>query len=157
MMPLVEKMLQNQLTLERTNHAIYRSMADELENLGWDGCADYMRKSSDEELEHADKIASFLVDRNIDPFYDTVQSPPELSEELPDYFKNAYAAEQKTTASIMELYNQALAENEYLVTEFLHWFLAEQVKSEREVWDIIQMLEATNEWRLIDEKVGKLK
>jgi hypothetical protein len=35
------------------------------------------------------------------------------------------------------------------------WMLEEQRLSEREVWDIIQMLEASDEWRLIDEKLGE--
>jgi ferritin len=74
---------------------------------------------------------------------------------LPNYFKNAYAAEQKTTAAIEEIYKTAHDEGEFLVTQFLQYFLEEQRTSEREVWDIIQMLEASDEWRLIDEKLGE--
>ena len=152
MFVLVESLLQNQLTLERTNSAVYRSMADELENMGWGGSAKFMRKSSDDETSHADKVASFLVDRNITPIYDSISKIELVNGTLPDYFKNAYAAEQKTTASVMSLYKQAQDENEFLVTQFLMWMLEEQRLSEREVWDIIQMLEASDEWRLIDEK-----
>ena len=57
MFPLVEALLQQQLTLERTNSAVYRSMADALDNEGWDGSAKFMRKSSSDELEHAEELA----------------------------------------------------------------------------------------------------
>jgi ferritin len=155
MFPLVETLLQQQLTLERTNSAVYRSMADALDNEGWDGSAKFMRKSSGEELEHADKIASLLVDRNITPIYDTISKIEPVNGQLPDYFRNAYAAEQKTTLAITTLYKQAWDEGEFLVAEYLHWFLAEQRQSERDVWDIIQALEASDEWRLIDHNLGE--
>jgi ferritin len=150
MFVLVESLLQNQLTMERTNSAVYRSMADELENQGWCGSAKFMRKSSCEETEHADKIASFLIDRNVTPIYNAIRSIDLVNGRLPDYFKNAYAAEQNTTQAFITLYKQAQDENEYMVAQFLAWFLEEQRISERTVWDIIQKLEATDEWRLID-------
>jgi ferritin len=152
---LVETLLQNEVTLERTNSAVYRQMADELDNMGWGGSAKFMRKSSDDETGHADKFASLLVDRNITPIYDAIRKIDPVNRELPNYFKNAYAAEQKTTAAIEEIYKTAHDEGEFLVTQFLQYFLEEQRTSEREVWDIIQMLEASDEWRLIDEKLGE--
>jgi ferritin len=155
MFVLVESLLQQQLTLERTNSAVYRSMADELENEGWGGSAKFMRKSSDDETSHADKVAGFLVDRNITPIYDSIRKIDLVNGTLLDYFKNAYSAEQKTTEAVMSLYKQAQDENEFLVIEFLMFFLNEQRRSEREVWDIIQAFEASDEWRLIDEKLGE--
>jgi ferritin len=156
MFVLVEQMLQNEVTLERTNSTVYRSMADDLENKGWGGSAKWMRKSSDDELTHADKFAGLLVDRNITPVYASLPAIELVEGELPAYFRNAYAAEQKTTAAIEQIYKQAHDEGEFLVTQFLQYFLEEQRKSEREVWDIIQMLEASDEWRLIDEKLGEV-
>jgi len=155
MNPLVEALLQQQVTLERTNSAVYRSMADELENMGWDGSAKFMRKSSDEEVEHADKIASLLVDRNITPIYDTIRKIELVGGRLVDYFQNAYEAEVKTTGAVRSLYKQAWDENEFMVAEYLHWFLDEQRISERTVWDIIQALQASpDEWRLIDKELN---
>jgi len=155
MFVLVEQMLQNEVTLERTNSAVYRQMADELDNMGWGGSAKFMRKSSDDELTHADKFCGVLVDRNITPIYDTIRKIEMVNGRLTDYFYSAYAAEQKTTAAIEEIYKTAHDEGEFLVTQFLQFFLEEQRNSEREVWDIIQMLEASDEWRLIDEKLGE--
>ena len=154
MQPLVEALLQQQLTTERTNSAVYRSMADELENMGWDGSAKFMRKSSGEETDHADKIASLLVDRNITPIYDTIRKIELVGGRLIDFFNTAYQAEVNTTAAIQSLYKQAWDENEFLVAEYLHFFLAEQRTSERDVWDIIQALQASpDEWRLIDKEL----
>lgn len=155
MFPLIETLLQQQLTLERTNSAVYRQMADELDNEGWDGSAKFMRKSSGEEAEHGDKIASLLVDRNITPVYDTIRKIEPVNGRLIDYFQNAYTAETNTTVAVQALYKQAWDEGEFMVAEYLHWFLAEQRTSERDVWDIIQALSASpDEWRLIDKELG---
>jgi ferritin len=155
MMVLVETLLQKEVTLERTNRDFYRLGSFILDNEGWSGFAKWFKKSSDDEQGHADGFAGFLVDRNIDPIYDTISTFPPAGRDPLEYAKAAYAAEQKTTAAIEEIYKTAHDEGEFLVTQFLQFYLDEQRQSEREVWDIIQMLEATDEWRLIDEKLGE--
>jgi ferritin len=155
MMVLVETLLQKEVTLERTNRDFYRLGSFILDNEGWSGFAKWFKKSSDDEQGHADGFAGFLVDRNIDPIYDTISTLAPAGRTPLEYAKAAYAAEQKTTAAIEEIYKTAHDEGEFLVTQFLQFYLDEQRQSEREVWDIIQMLEATDEWRLIDEKLGE--
>jgi ferritin len=155
MMVLVETLLQKEVTLERTNRDFYRLGSFILDNEGWSGFAKWFKKSSDDEQSHADGFAGFLVDRNIDPIYDVISTFPPAGRTPLEYANAAYAAEQKTTAAIEEIYKTAHDEGEFLVTQFLQFYLDEQRQSEREVWDIIQMLEATDEWRLIDEKLGE--
>ena len=155
MEPLVESLLQQEVTLERTNRDFYRLGSFTLDNEGWGGFAKFFKKSSDEEQEHADKFADLLVDRNINPVYNVIGGIEAIESDPLKWCQAAYEAEQKTTAAIQEIYQQAMDEGEYLVTDFLGFFLNEQRKSEREVWDIIQMLQASDEWRLIDtELVG---
>ena len=155
MFVLVEALLQQEVTLERTNRDFYRLGSFTLDNEGWGGFAKWFKKSSDEEQEHADKFAEVLVDRNINPIYDTIRNIDALEGDPLVWIKAALAAEMRTTTAIKEIYKQAMDEGEYLITEFLNWFLAEQRKSEREVYDIQQALEATDEWRLIDEGLGE--
>lgn len=155
MMILVEKLLQNEVTLERTNRDFYRLGSFILDNEGWGGFAKWFKKSSDDEQSHADGFAGFLVDRNIDPVYEIVNVIPGVISGPLEWCNAAYAAEEKTTAAIEEIYLTAHNEGEFLVTQFLQFYLDEQRQSEREVWDIIQALEASpDEWRLIDEKLG---
>ena len=154
MFPLVETLVQREVTLERTNRDFYRLGSFTLDNAGWGGFAKFFMKSSGEEQEHADKFAGLLVDRNINPIFDTIQSIEYLTGDPLVWIKAAYAAEVRTTAAIMEIYKQAQDEGEFLVTQFLQFFLEEQRKSEREVYDIQQALEASDEWRLIDTELG---
>jgi ferritin len=154
MMPLIETLLQNEVTLERTNRDFYRLGSFTLDNEGWGGFAKWFKKSSDEEQSHADKFSDLLVDRNITPIYDTIRNIEPLEGDPLVWIKAALEAEKKTTAAIMEIYKQAHDEGEFLVTEFLQFFLEEQRNSEREVYDIQQALEATDEWRLIDENLN---
>jgi ferritin len=155
MFVLVETLVQKEVTLERTNSAVYRQMADELDNLGWGGMAKWMRKASDDETSHADAFGSLLVDRKITPIYDSLPAIESVGGEPPAFFHKAYDAEVRTTGAISEIYKEAQDANEYLVAQFCLGYLEEQRRSEREVWDIIQMLEASDEWRLIDEKLGE--
>ena len=155
MQPLVQVLVQNEVTLERTNREFYRLGSFTLDNAGWGGFAKFFLKSSNDEQEHSDKFSNLLVDRNINPIYAALPSIEPLPDSPLAWTKGAYEAEKKTTAAIEEIYKQAHDEGEFLVTEFLQFFLEEQRSSEREVWDIIQSLEASpDEWRLIDKELN---
>jgi ferritin len=153
--------LQDQLTLERTNAAYYRSMADALEAVNWAGSAAWMRKASNDEQGHADRVAAYIVDRNGQPVYGQIDEIPELSgDDLFQYFQAALAREKDTTASIVALYVSADVQTQaFLMAPGDDWpgFIAEQTQSEREIVDILQELGRLDKsgWKLVDQELGK--
>jgi len=157
--------LQEQLTLERTNAAYYRAMADALDNVNWAGSASWMRSAGNDEQGHADRVANYLIDRNVQPVYGPIEEIPELSgDDLVQYFNAAMAREKDTTAALVSLYLQAWAEQDVQTIAFLlnpgdEWpgFIAEQTQSEREIYDILQELNRLDKcgWKLVDQQLKK--
>ena len=133
--------LQEQFNRERMNHAAYRALADQLDNMYWPGSSAWMRKSSDEEQAHADKFAAYMVDRNITPRYAPLEAPAALGEtDLTRFFEAALELEQGNTESIKELYYVAQESEDPQTCTFLIWALDEQTAAERELTDYITML-----------------
>lgn len=133
--------LNDQLTLERQNAAIYDALAAALDVVNWPGSSAWMKKSANEEREHADKFSAYIVDRFGVPVFSALDGcNVPTSNDLIDYFAAALLREQATTEAIKTL-NFMAEENEDCQTEaFLIWALEEQTKSEREISDFLLQL-----------------
>lgn len=150
----LEIALQEQLNRERTNHATYRQMAETLDNMYWPGSSAWMRKASDEEQEHADKFAAYMIDRNIQPQYSALSAPvTPNTEHLPAYYQTALNLERDNTESIKALYYLAEQAEDPQTCTFLIWAIDEQTAAERELVDIITMLNRldTTGWLIFDK------
>lgn len=133
--------LNNQLTMERQNAAIYDALSAALDVVFWDGSSKWMKKSADEEREHADKFAAYIVDRMGEPVYSSLDGCNcPTGDNLVDFFSAALAREQMTTEAIKTLYFMSEDAEDPQTCQFLHWFLEEQTKSEREISDYLILL-----------------
>lgn len=152
--------LNKQYTQERSNAAAYRSMTWELDAANWLGSSIWMNKSSREEEEHAEKIAAYLIDQNSIPVLDALEAIPLLgSPDLAQYFSHALELEKSNTELLKVLYFEAERAEDAATCIFLQWFITEQVSSERELTDIIQMLQRLdNNGRVFyDKEIAVLK
>ena len=154
---LVIDALQAQFNRERYNREVYRCLADNLENVFWAGSAAFMRGASNEESDHADKFAAYLIDHNVAPDYQPIPAPPLVSgEDLLPYFEAAYALEVGNTVEIKNLDYLCDESEDSQTCIFLIWAIEEQTKAERELVDIITMLKRLdNNGRVIfDQQLG---
>lgn len=154
-------------TLERLNAAYYFSMADALENVNWSGTAAWMRAAGNDEVQHAERVAAYLVDVGQAPEWQALEEIPELSgADLMQYFNAGMVREQDTTAFITGFANECLVDGDMQTLAMIlnpdgDWpgFVAEQTKSERDIKDIQLMLEraAGNNAALvlIDQQLGE--
>lgn len=151
--------LNAQLTVERTAHATYRAMAMSLEALNFPGMAAWLRKSSDEEQSHADKIALYIADRGDAPSYGALDPVYFGKSDAPqNYFKNALKLEQEVTASLKEKHAVCLQDDSQAAL-FLQWFLMEQVESEKiveEICDMFQRAGAGLGYIVMDERLAEM-
>lgn len=130
-----------QLTLERQNAAIYDALAAALDVVNWPGSSAWMKKSADEERQHADKFAAYIVDRFGIPVYSALDGcNVPTGDNLVDYFTAALQREQLTTEAIKTLHFMAEEAEEPDACRFLLWFLEEQTKSVREISDLLLLL-----------------
>ena len=156
---MIDKMtldaLQLQFNKERANREQYRLLADNLENVNWAGAAQFMRSASNEEGNHADKFAAYIVDRGSAPRYDAINAPLVVSgEDMLPYFQAAHDLELSNTEAIKNLHYTAEQGEDTQTCIFLIWAIDEQTKAERELLDIIMMLQRLdNNGRVVFDKM----
>ncbi len=138
-----------QVNLELASAYAYLGMAAYFEHEGLRGFSAWMRLQGKEELGHADKFFNYLMDRGGRVQLTSIPAPQlEYTSPLAA-FEASLAHEQKVSAAICALYEQAQAQRDYPTLSFLKWFLDEQVEEEKTVGDMIVRL------RLIgDSKAG---
>lgn len=142
------------------NSNAYHVLANVAANEAWDGFEHFFRKSAVEELEHAQRLADFLIDRNRTPYIGSLASADMSQSGTPfQLAQRAYVLEQRNTVLILELYKQCEIERDIDACIFLHWFVTEQRKSERELFDLLQRLTlAGNDYvgvKLIDAELNR--
>jgi len=131
----------------------YLQLANLCESKFFNGFADWFKKQSDDERNHACKFGTYILKLNSLPGVEMVP-PPELSS-LEQFsplnaFKAALELEQFVTASINNIMKLAMAAGDFATHNFLSWFIDEQLDSEAKLIEIIAKLTA------IGEDVGAL-
>lgn len=119
-----------QIKAEMWSSNLYLSMAVYFMDAGLDGCAHWMKKQAEEELEHAHKLIDYSVQRGgkavigqIDAVSGTWESPLAV-------FEQVYEHECHISGLIDKLMDLAIAENDKATQDFLWWFVREQVEEE---------------------------
>tara|TARA_Y100000590_G_scaffold441056_1_gene567224 strand:+ start:4 stop:507 length:504 start_codon:yes stop_codon:yes gene_type:complete len=155
----VEKLLNDQLTLEFEAAYSYLGMAAYFESIDYGGGAHWMKCQSKEEMHHFHKIFDFIFERdglvNLSP----VKKPNVKYKGVLDVFKTSLAQEKKVTASIHTIYDACLKQKAYASFNFLNWFIEEQVEEEAEVTRIIKEIERIHDNKsamlILDRELGK--
>ena len=139
---VLQEAITGQITVERTNASVYAQLDIVFRKMAWFGMAKFMQDSGHDETLHSEKFIDYLDDRNVFPDLDEVPAPEVVSYTNPmPVFVAALELEKATTKKINDLYQLAWDEKEPATCLFLQWFLDEQVKSEKELLDIINQME----------------
>jgi ferritin len=139
--PAMLEALQQQVTIERQNAVDYAALAIRAEMLVLPGLAKFMRASSAEETEHAQKFTDYLIDRNDEPLtvalrgYDAPVCTMQTAGRV--LLSQALALEQMNTARIKTLVKMALDTVDDQSLYWLNWASQEQLHAERELTDMI--------------------
>ncbi len=141
----LEKILNDQLNLELSSAYAYLGMVAYFDSTPFLGFASWMRVQSGEEVGHASRFFKYIVERGGKVTLEAIAAPKCDYRSPLDAFKASLAHEQKVSASICAIYEQAAAEKEYPTLSFLKWFLDEQVEEERNVGDMLAKLEAAGD------------
>lgn len=162
--PVLRDRLNAQVTTERYNSAFYRACANRLAFLNLTGLARWMRHAARDENRHASWFADYLIDRNEFPPTDalpavTLPNSATMLTAGSVLFAEALKREQATTQAINALYELGDEVNDPQTCVFLHWFIEEQTRSEREITELLAELKiADNDAAAVialDRKVGK--
>lgn len=129
--------INDQIALELSSAYVYLAMSAQFEadNLG--GFANWMRVQTQEELAHAMRLYTFLVDRGGRVKLQAIKEPPADFGAIVEMIEGVLEHERKVTASINDLYAKAVKLNDRSTQVHLNWFIDEQVEEEKQAEDLL--------------------
>ena len=155
----LEKSLNDQINLELSSAYAYLGMVAYFERTPFTGFGAWMRVQSGEEVGHASRFFKYIVERGGKVTLGAIAEPKCEYKSPLDVFKASLAHEQRVSAAICAIYEQAAGEKDYPTLSFLKWFLDEQVEEERNVSEILAKLELAGDNRgalyQLDKQAGR--
>jgi len=143
-MALSKKMheaLNEQIAREFQAHFIYRAIAMDLYDKGFDGISSWMEQHASEEYGHADRIITYLKENDAKVVLPEV---PKLKNEwssVKEAIQDALAHEKKLTSDIHGLHKLAEDEGDLGTVSMLDWFVEEQVEEEHLVTRLLKRID----------------
>ena len=92
------------------------------------GLAKIYFKQAEEEREHAMKFVHFVLDAGGKVAFPNIPAPRNEFKSAEDAAQIALDSELKTTRQIYDLVELAAAEKNYIATNFLQWYVSEQLE-----------------------------
>ena len=126
----VEKALIDQIQLEEQSSRIYMAMASWCEVSGFSGAAKFLYTHSDEERMHMTKLIKYVNDKGGHAILQTLDVPGTTYKSLLDVFEQILKHEEFVTESINKLYEIAFNSKDYTTSQFLQWYIEEQIEEE---------------------------
>lgn len=137
----IAKMLNDQINKELHSGYLYLEFANYYESQNLPGFAKWFVHQAQEEMEHAMKIRSFLINAGekvtFSPLADTDKDFKDVKAPLLAALKH----EQYITQSINAIYEKALEVKDHLSAHFLQWFIQEQGEEEANAQNNIDKLD----------------
>lgn len=146
----VEKGLLDQIENEEMASRFYMAMASWCEVNGYQGAAQFLYKHSDEERMHMIKLIRYLNDKGGHGTLRKLEMPDASYDSLLTIFEKIFKHEQAVTRSINKLFETAFNDKDYTTSQFLHWYIEEQIEEERMFKGIL------DKFRLAGDQAGGL-
>lgn len=141
---MISEKLQNaindQITAEMWSSNLYLSMSFYLQREGFDGFASWMRKQSQEELQHAYDLADYLTKRGGTAKVNKIDVVPEGWGSVVEVFEHVYKHECHVSELIDSLVNVASEVKDKASQDFLWGYVREQVEEEATAQGIVEKL-----------------
>ncbi|MCC6711868.1 MAG: ferritin [Candidatus Dadabacteria bacterium] len=155
----IQDALNDQIKNEYFASFTYLSMAAHCESLNLTGFAKWLRKQSQEEIQHAMKLFDYIVDRDGQVVLQGIEKPQSKFKSLTDIFQQALDHEREVTGMINKLYEKAISENDHATAVELQWFIHEQVEEEKSATEILDRLKFAGDNSsailLLDSQLGQ--
>jgi ferritin len=113
------------------------------ESINLSGFAKWMRAQAQEELMHAMKFYDYIVQRGERVDLSSIDEPQKEWDSPLAVFEHVYGHEKKVTGLINDLVNIATSESDHATTNFLQWFIGEQVEEEESASGVLQRIKLT--------------
>lgn len=155
----LQKAINEQIIAEMWSANLYLSMSFFLAGEGYDGCASWMRKQYQEEMEHACDMADYVIKRGGVALVDKIDVVPQKWSGVLEVFENAYSHECRVSQMIENVVKIAAEDKDMASQDFLWSYVREQVEEEATAQAIVEKLrkagDAPAALLFIDEKLGQ--
>lgn len=155
----LQNIINDQITAELWSSNLYLQMSYFLKHQGWDGFAQWMKAQSDEEREHATKMADYLTDRGGQVKLNMVNLVPEGWGSVLEVFEHSYKQECMVSKMIDKIVLHAIEAQDFATENFFRTFVDEQVEEEAQFSGIVDKLRMCGDSGLLfmDAQLGKRK
>ncbi len=155
----MEDALLTQLNHEFYSAYLYLSMSAFCSHLEFNGAASWLKLQYEEEHMHATKIYNYLVEQGVQVVLKDLKKPPSDFGGIVGVFNSSLEHEQRMTARLNDISDQALKEKDHATYNLLQWFVNEQVEEEATLGGIISKLKLVKEdgygLLMIDNELGE--
>jgi ferritin len=149
-----------QITREHFSANLYLQMSGWAQAKGLDGIAGFLRRHSQEEMEHMLKLFDFVSECGAQPILEATERPEPEYSSIAEVFQNIMDHEKFITTKIHELTNTALEEKDYLAFNFLQWYVSEQHEEETLFAKILEKIKILgvegHSLHVLDGYIGRL-
>lgn len=129
-----------QIKAEEESSRLYFAMANWCDTHGFPGSAAYLYIHADEERMHMIKLVHYLNERGAHATTQELEKPQNNWDSLQNVFQDVLTHEQKVTELINNLYEVCMIEKDYLTSNFLQWYMQEQVEEEATAHTVLDKL-----------------
>lgn len=153
----LQQAVNDQITAELWSSNLYLQMSYYLKHLGWEGFAHWMKCHSDEEREHATRMADYLTDRGGQLKLKMVNLVPEGWGSVLEVFEHSLSQEKMVSKMIDKIVAMTIEEKDYATENFFRTFVDEQVEEEALFEGIVDRLRMGGDsaLTLMDVQLGK--
>ncbi len=141
----IEDILNVQVDKEGYSSHLYLSMASWAETEGLTGIAGWLYQQSEEERIHMLKIIRYINERDGKAKIDALKEPPASFGGVREMFEQILEHEQFISASINEIVQVCIEENDHTTHNWIQWFVTEQIEEEASVRAILDKLKLVGE------------
>ena len=153
----LQKAINEQIVAEMWSANLYLSMSFYLQREGYDCCDTWMKKQSQEELEHAYDMANYVIKRGGVAKVDKIDVVPQEWNGVLGVFENVYEHECQVSKLIENVVKVASEEKDMASQDFLWGYVREQVEEEATAQGILEKIRKADKAALlfIDDKLGQ--
>ncbi|MFT7371714.1 MAG: ferritin [Oleiphilaceae bacterium] len=137
--------LNDQINLEFYSSNLYLQMSAWCDFKGFEGAAAFLRVHADEEMQHMQRLFTYVNETGNLACLGTIESPPIEFDSLTNVFVETHKHECTITKAINELAHTAFSEHDYSTFNFLQWYVAEQHEEEKIFKSILDKIEIIGE------------
>lgn len=141
----LQQAVNDQIVAELWSSNLYLQMSYFLKHKGWEGFAHWLKVHSEEEREHAIRMADYITDRGGQVKLQMVNLVPEGWGSVKEIFEHSLSQEKMVSKMIDKIVDLAIEEKDYATENFFRKFVDEQVEEEAVFESIVEKLNAAGE------------